>query len=282
MAVGLSYWQMMRLIILPQALKITIPNIVNTYIGLFKDTTLVFIVGIFDFLMTIEAARIDPNWATPVTSADRLCLRRDLLFDLLLRHVALCAVRRSPARARATGAEGAAMAQRTAQAGAQARAAQDRRRRRDRSACTSGTAISTCCATSTCAVDQERAHRDLRAVGLRQVDHDPLHQPAGGAPAGPHHRRRHRAHQRPEEDRRGAPRRRHGVPALQPVSASHRAGELHAGADLGAQACPRSEAEEIAMHYLAARQDPRAGRQISRASCPAASSSASRSRARCA
>ncbi|HZT25243.1 MAG TPA: amino acid ABC transporter permease [Pseudolabrys sp.] len=69
MAVGLGYWQMMRLIVLPQALKITIPNIVNTYIGLFKDTTLVFIVGIFDFLRTIEVARIDPKWATPVTSA---------------------------------------------------------------------------------------------------------------------------------------------------------------------------------------------------------------------
>ena len=41
MAVGLSYWQTMWLIVLPQALKITIPNIVNTYIGLFKDTTLV-------------------------------------------------------------------------------------------------------------------------------------------------------------------------------------------------------------------------------------------------
>ena len=68
MAVGLGYWQMMRLIILPQALKITIPNIVNTYIGLFKDTTLVFIVGIFDFLRTVEVARIDPKWATPVTS----------------------------------------------------------------------------------------------------------------------------------------------------------------------------------------------------------------------
>ena len=68
MAVGLGYWQMMRLIILPQALKITIPNIVNTYIGLFKDTTLVFIVGIFDFLFTVEVARIDPKWATPVTS----------------------------------------------------------------------------------------------------------------------------------------------------------------------------------------------------------------------
>jgi general L-amino acid transport system permease protein len=68
MAVGLSYWQAMRLIVLPQALKVTIPNIVNTYIGLFKDTTLVFIVGIFDFLKTIEAARNDVNWATPVTS----------------------------------------------------------------------------------------------------------------------------------------------------------------------------------------------------------------------
>lgn len=68
MAVGLGYWQMMRLIVLPQALKITIPNIVNTYIGLFKDTTLVFIVGIFDFLHTVEVARIDPKWAAPVTS----------------------------------------------------------------------------------------------------------------------------------------------------------------------------------------------------------------------
>ena len=68
MAVGLRYGQMMRLIILPQALKVTIPNIVNTYIGLFKDTTLVFIVGIFDLLRTIEVARIDPKWATPVTS----------------------------------------------------------------------------------------------------------------------------------------------------------------------------------------------------------------------
>jgi len=68
MAVGLSYWQMMRLVVLPQALKVTIPNIVNTCIGLFKDTTLVFIVGIFDFLRTIEVSRIDPKWATPVTS----------------------------------------------------------------------------------------------------------------------------------------------------------------------------------------------------------------------
>jgi general L-amino acid transport system permease protein len=68
MAVGLGYRQMMQLIILPQALKITIPNIVNTYIGLFKDTTLVFIVGLFDLVKTIEVARIDPQWAAPTTS----------------------------------------------------------------------------------------------------------------------------------------------------------------------------------------------------------------------
>ncbi|WP_414705041.1 amino acid ABC transporter permease [Pseudolabrys sp.] len=68
MAVGLSYPLMMRFIILPQALRITIPNIVNTYIGLFKDTSLVTIIGIFDLLNTVEVSRVDPKWATPVTS----------------------------------------------------------------------------------------------------------------------------------------------------------------------------------------------------------------------
>jgi len=67
-ALGLPYWRMMGLVILPQALQVTLPNIVNTFIGLFKDTTLVFIIGIFDFLRTVEAARGDPHWITPVTS----------------------------------------------------------------------------------------------------------------------------------------------------------------------------------------------------------------------
>jgi general L-amino acid transport system permease protein len=67
-ALGLGYWQTLALVVLPQALKITIPNIVNSTIALFKDTTLVFFVGIFDFLRTIEVARMDPRWATPVTS----------------------------------------------------------------------------------------------------------------------------------------------------------------------------------------------------------------------
>jgi len=69
MSLGLGYWNMMRLIILPQALRIVIPGIVNTFIGLFKDTTLVTIVGIFDFLRTIEATLVDPTWATPTTRA---------------------------------------------------------------------------------------------------------------------------------------------------------------------------------------------------------------------
>jgi general L-amino acid transport system permease protein len=68
-ALSLTYWRMMALVILPQALRVTLPNIVNTFIALFKDTTLVFIVGIFDFLRTIEAARGDPNWVTPTTAA---------------------------------------------------------------------------------------------------------------------------------------------------------------------------------------------------------------------
>jgi len=68
-ALGLHYWQVMWLVVLPQALRITIPNILNSYVALFKDTTLVFIVGIFDFLKTIEVSRSDPKWATPATNA---------------------------------------------------------------------------------------------------------------------------------------------------------------------------------------------------------------------
>ena len=68
-AIGLGYWQTLRFVVLPQALRVTIPNILNTYVGLFKDTSLVFFVGIFDFLKTIETRRDDPTWATPVTSA---------------------------------------------------------------------------------------------------------------------------------------------------------------------------------------------------------------------
>lgn len=65
-ALGLPYWKTMRLIILPQALTHVIPGIVNTFIGLFKDTTLVLIIGIYDFLGAIQASLSDANWSTPV------------------------------------------------------------------------------------------------------------------------------------------------------------------------------------------------------------------------
>ena len=68
MAMGLNYTQMMRLVVLPQALVLVIPAIVNSFISQFKDTTLVSIVGIFDFLNTIDAARIDPVWDGPYIS----------------------------------------------------------------------------------------------------------------------------------------------------------------------------------------------------------------------
>ena len=61
-ALGLSFWKMMGLIILPQALKIVIPGIVNTLIGLFKDTTLVLIIGLFDLLGIVQAALTDASW----------------------------------------------------------------------------------------------------------------------------------------------------------------------------------------------------------------------------
>jgi len=61
-AMGLSYWQSMRLIILPQALKISIPGIVNTFIGLFKDTTLVIVIGLFDILGIANAMVSNPDW----------------------------------------------------------------------------------------------------------------------------------------------------------------------------------------------------------------------------
>ena len=61
-ALGFSYWQKTRLVVLPQALAIAIPPLVNTFISAFKDTTLVTIVGLFDLLTTAGNAITDPSW----------------------------------------------------------------------------------------------------------------------------------------------------------------------------------------------------------------------------
>ncbi|UWP92545.1 amino acid ABC transporter permease [Aliiroseovarius crassostreae] len=61
-ALGLDYWKAQRLIIMPQALKISIPGIVSTFIGVFKDTTLVSIIGLLDPLGLSNSIRADANW----------------------------------------------------------------------------------------------------------------------------------------------------------------------------------------------------------------------------
>jgi len=66
-ALGFGYWRTMYFIILPQALKIVIPNIVSIFITLFKDTSLVMIIGLFDFLGKIQAATIEPRWGHVTT-----------------------------------------------------------------------------------------------------------------------------------------------------------------------------------------------------------------------
>jgi general L-amino acid transport system permease protein len=61
-ALGLGYWKVMALIVLPQALKLVIPGIVNTFIALFKDTSLVLIIGLFDLMNIVHNATTNPEW----------------------------------------------------------------------------------------------------------------------------------------------------------------------------------------------------------------------------
>jgi general L-amino acid transport system permease protein len=66
-ALGLSWWKTTALIVMPQALRHVIPGLVNSFIALFKDTSLVSIVALFDLLGSLRAAFSDPVWSTPTT-----------------------------------------------------------------------------------------------------------------------------------------------------------------------------------------------------------------------
>jgi general L-amino acid transport system permease protein len=61
-SVGLRWWQVQAFIVLPQALRIVVPGIINTVVDLFKDTTLVTIIGLFDLLGAVEQSLKDPAW----------------------------------------------------------------------------------------------------------------------------------------------------------------------------------------------------------------------------
>jgi general L-amino acid transport system permease protein len=66
-ALGLSHWKTTGLVVMPQALRHVIPGLVNSFIALFKDTSLVSIVALFDLLGSLRASFADPVWATPTT-----------------------------------------------------------------------------------------------------------------------------------------------------------------------------------------------------------------------
>jgi general L-amino acid transport system permease protein len=62
-ALGLTYLQRTAYVVLPQALRIAVPPLVNTFVGLFKDTSLVVIIGLFDLLQTIKVSLNEPAWS---------------------------------------------------------------------------------------------------------------------------------------------------------------------------------------------------------------------------
>ena len=66
-AVGLNYFQKMTFVVMPQAIKLVIPGIVNTFIGMFKDTSLVSIISMFDLLGIVKNSFADATWSSPVT-----------------------------------------------------------------------------------------------------------------------------------------------------------------------------------------------------------------------
>lgn len=64
-ALGLSYWQMQRFVVLPQAIAMVIPSLTNTIIIMIKNTSLVLVVGLFDLISSGKAALADPAWNSP-------------------------------------------------------------------------------------------------------------------------------------------------------------------------------------------------------------------------
>ncbi len=68
-ALGMTYWQRTRLVILPQALPVALPQITSNFIGLFKETTVLLIIGLFDLLGMVTTAASDPQWLSVGTTA---------------------------------------------------------------------------------------------------------------------------------------------------------------------------------------------------------------------
>ena len=96
-ALGLSWWKTTALIVMPQALRHVIPGLVNSFIALFKDTSLVSIVALFDLLGFVARVVRRSGLGDADDAVYRLCLHRHDLLRVLFWNVALFAVRRAPA-----------------------------------------------------------------------------------------------------------------------------------------------------------------------------------------
>ena len=183
-ALGLSYWHKTGLIILPQALRLVIPPLVNTFIGFFKDTSLVLIIGIFDLLTAGKTAIIEPAWQGFGVEV-YLTVGADLL-RLLLRHVEIqpepgSRTQPPPRPLRRTGHD--EMSETREQVASAARTDAPPAILLDKVNKWFG-ALHVLRDVSL----QRRAGRTgggLRPLRLRQIHHDPLHQPAGDASGRP-------------------------------------------------------------------------------------------------
>jgi His/Glu/Gln/Arg/opine family amino acid ABC transporter permease subunit len=245
-SLGLAYWQKTAFIILPQALRLVIPPMVNLFIGVFKDTSLVVIIGIFDLLNAAKTALVEPAWQGFGVEA--------YVFVSAIYFV-FCFAMSSTARISKPSSTGTATAERRVAERGSGKDERERRARRvgqtdDRAA--QGQQV----VRRVPRAARRRPHGlsgaeagGVRAVGLGQVDHDPLHQPARGAPGGPDHRRWPRADQRPQEHRGGAPR--VGMVFQQFNLFPHLTVlENLTLAPIWVRKVPKKEAEETAMYYL--------------------------------
>ena len=234
---------MMGLVVLPQALTMVIPGIVNNFIGLFMDTTLVSIVGVTDFLEAMNNAFKDPVWSGPTIMATGYVFAGMFYFVFcygMTRYSAF--VERQPGE------------------GPQDDGASRRR--------------ATPPSTSSASTNGTEAFHALRNINLtvRRGERIVVCGPSGSGKStlircvnrleehqrGHDRGRRRGTDARHQAHRRGATRGRHGLPELQPVSPFDGPGELHPGADLGSQdaeARGGGAGDEVAH----ARENPRTG-----------------------
>ena len=281
-AVGLSPIRQTGYIVLPQALRNVIPAQIGQLISLFKDTTLAGIaMGLFELLQVSSAITAQPR--LPGAGPDRRdadVRRTDVLGGVLHDEP------REPAAREATGSRNPMSDQTPSddRTPATRRSSPMQRRSRPRVMIEIEARRQALRRLPGAEGHQpERRHprggRRHRAVGLRQVDADPLHQPPRGARRRPHRRRRHRAVQRHPQHPGDPPRDRHGLPELQPLSAPERARQHHLGAPQGAT---DAQGEGGSTRHGAARDGARSPSRpaSTRGSSRAASSSGWRSPAR--